>query len=228
MLSLSVRCRHGCCKLAKLLGMILRSKFGRRQAKQQTRSTLLARFACTVMHDAWRSLDVKVPCFMEAWHGFVVAAGGSFPVAPRNAGESFVQIPMHMPIRDSGSPGRSLASEALQAFFHQDLSDSFSTDLATDGDNFTGRCPHGFHQQLIAQPVLSSQGHPKFVVIRLLVNAPRNGGLGLRLGRTGMLIWYNSCTRRVVTKAATTEIQLDAFRGRPQQCFRLTLSKRCW
>ena len=33
---------------------------------------------------------------------------------------------------------RSLASEALQAFFHQKTSEAFLKDLATDADNFTG------------------------------------------------------------------------------------------
>ncbi|CAE7475976.1 DISP1 [Symbiodinium pilosum] len=78
----------------------------------------------------------EVLCWIEAWRSFVLRVGGSFPVTPRR-----------------------MASEALQAFFHQEVSDLFLKDLATDAENFTG--------------------HPKFTVMRLLVNAPRNGGLQL-------------------------------------------------
>jgi len=95
--------------------------------------------ACTAArNDSSLLVRPEVPCWIEAWRSFVVAVGGSFPVAPR-----------------------SLASEALQAFFHQKTSEAFLKDLATDADNFTG--------------------HAKFAVMRMLINAPRNGGLPLLL-----------------------------------------------
>ncbi|CAJ1382685.1 unnamed protein product [Effrenium voratum] len=75
----------------------------------------------------------EVPCWIEAWKEYVLAVGGTFPVRPR-----------------------SLASQALTAFFHQPQADAFQRDLGTVGDNYTG--------------------HAVFALVRFFVNAPQNGG----------------------------------------------------
>eukprot|EP00435_Cladocopium_sp_Y103_P042865 s1826_g11.t4 len=100
-----------------------------------------------------------VPCWIESWRDYVEAVGGSFPIAQR-----------------------SLASEALQAFFHQDAAEYFQEDLGMTEDNFGGQ--------------------PTFVVLRFFVNLPKNDGVSrLQLARNQWGDFVMDINRRAPTAA---------------------------